>query len=278
MSKLAEKLHSIVVHLALLAGAGLTVLPFVWMVLGSFKSTGELFRSPPPLWPQRWLLQNYIDLFEQTLFVRWYGNSLLVASLQTFAVLFFSSLAGFGFGKYDFRGRDLLFNILIASMIVPFGVILIPLFIMTSRMGLLNNFAMLIVPFMAPAFGIFMMKQFMSSIPSELLDSARIDGAQEIGIYFRIVLPLLRPALGALAVFTFLGAWNSFLWPLVVMRGMSRYTLPVGMSTLVALGTSARTEYGMILAGSTLVSVPVITVFVVMQRQFVAGLTLGSVK
>jgi lactose/L-arabinose transport system permease protein len=144
---------------------------------------------------------------------------------------------------------------------------------------MLDTYAALIMPFMAPACGIFMMKQFMSSIPSELLDAARIDGSSEFGIYWRIVVPLLRPALGALAVFTFLGAWNSFLWPLIILRDIGRYTLPVGLATLQALGGGgAKTEYGMILAGATLVSLPVITLFLLMQRQFIAGLTLGSVK
>ncbi|MDI7277251.1 MAG: carbohydrate ABC transporter permease [Anaerolineae bacterium] len=278
MAKAVERIFAIVVHLLLVIGAAITVLPFLWMILSSFKTTTEIFRFPPALMPDRWILRHYLDLATQTFFPRWYGNSLSVAGISTLAVLFFSSLAGFGFGKYDFRGRELLFNILIASMIIPFGVVLIPLFVMVSKAGMIDKYATLIVPFMAPAFGIFMMKQFMASIPSELLDSARIDGAQEFGIYWRIVLPLLRPALGALTVYTFLGSWNSFLWPLVILRGMAHYTLPVGLATLVGIGAGGKTEYGMLLAGSTLVSLPVVTLFLLMQRQFIAGLTLGSVK
>ncbi len=278
MAKAWRSAFAIVVHALLIIGALITVLPFLWMVLSSFKTTTEIFRYPPALLPDRWIFRHYLDLFRTTLFPRWYGNSLWVATIATLAVLFFSSLAGFGFGKYDFWGREVLFNILIASMIVPFGVVLIPLFVMVSRLGMIDKYATLIVPFMAPAFGIFMMKQFMASIPSELLDSARIDGAQEFGIYWRIVLPLLRPALGALTVYTFLGSWNSFLWPLVIMRSMARYTLPVGLATLIGISSGGKIEYGMLLAGSTLVSLPVVTLFLLMQRQFIAGLTLGSVK
>ncbi len=280
MSRSLERLYSIVVHLLLVAGALVTVLPFVWMVLGSFKITSELFRNPPALLPEKWIFTSYVHLFTETMFARWYGNSLLVAVLETTAVLFFSSLAGFGFAKYEFKGREILFNILIASMIIPFGVTLIPLYVLISKLGLLDKYFTLIFPFMAPAFGIFMMKQFMGNIPSELLDSARIDGSEEFGIYWRIVLPLLRPALGALAIYTFLGSWNSFLWPLIVLRDTSHYTLPVGLATLITLLGSATTkvEYGLILSGSTLVSLPVITLFLLMQKQFIAGLTLGSVK
>ncbi len=280
MTRFLERLYSIVIHLVLIAGALVTVFPFVWMVSGSFKVTSELFSNPPSLLPEKWIVTTYVQLLRETMFVRWYGNSLLVGVLETVAVLFFSSLAGFGFAKYEFQGRDVLFNILIASMIIPFGVILIPLYVLVSKLGLLDKYFTLIFPFMAPAFGIFMMKQFMANIPSELLDSARIDGSQEFGIYWRIVLPLLRPALGALTVYTFLGSWNNFLWPLIVLRDMSHYTLPVGLATLVVLLANAtrKIEYGLILAGSTLVSLPVIMLFLLMQRQFIAGLTLGSVK
>ncbi len=272
------RLGGLIVHILLIIGGIITVIPFVWMVLGSFKTTTDIFGYPPSLLPKQWVFGNYVGLFTETQFANWYGNSISVAAISTLAVLFFSSLAGFGFGKYDFKGREVLFNILIASMIIPFGVILIPLFVMISKAGLIDKYATLIIPFMAPAFGIFMMKQFMASIPSELLDSARIDGCQEFGIYWRIVLPLLRPALGALTVFTFLGSWNSFLWPLVILRSVARYTLPVGLATLQNIGTGGKTEYGMLLGGATLVSLPVITLFLLMQRQFIAGLTLGSVK
>lgn len=278
MSRIWSWTYTVILHVLLITGAVITILPFLWMALGSFKRTTEIFRVPPTLLPDVWNVKNYVDLFTVRPFANWYANSLFVAGALTLLVLFFSSLAGFGFGKYQFPGREILFNILIASMIIPFGTILIPLFVYVNKLGLMDTYAALIIPFMAPAFGIFLMKQFMASIPSELLDSGRIDGASEFGIYFRIVLPLLKPALGALTVFTFLGAWNNYLWPLVVLRDMNRYTLPVGLATLVGLGAGTKTEYGMILAGATLVTIPVVTIFILMQRQFISGLTLGSIK
>jgi ABC-type glycerol-3-phosphate transport system permease component len=265
-------------YLLLMAGAVLTVWPFIWMVLSSFKTTTEVFRYPPVLLPDSWTTVNFVSLFVDIPFPRWYLNSLLVATTQTLAVLFFCSLAGFGFGKYEFKGRVALFSVVVASMIIPFHVIVIPMFVLVSKLGMLNNYATLVLPWMAPAFGIFLMKQFMPTIPSELLDAARIDGAQEFRIYVSVVLPLLRPALGALAIYTFLGAWNGFLWPLVVMRDAAHFTLPVGMATLIGNMGNTRTEYGMILGGATLISLPVITLFILMQRHFTAGLTLGSVK
>ena len=278
MRKVLDGLFVVLVHLLLLAGACITVLPFLWMVLSSFKTTTEVFRYPPMLLPDQWVFTNFDRLFTEILFPKWYLNSVMVSTAQTAAVLFFASLAGFGFGKYEFKGRGVLFGILIASMIIPFHVIVIPMFTVVSALGMLNNYATLVLPWMAPAFGIFMMKQFMAGIPSELLDSARIDGAQEFRIYYNIVLPLLRPGLAALAIYTFLGAWNGFLWPLVVMRDMAHFTLPVGMATLIGNMGQTKTEYGMLLGGSSLISLPVITLFVLLQRQFVAGLTLGSVK
>jgi multiple sugar transport system permease protein len=162
---------------------------------------------------------------------------------------------------------------------IPFGSLLIPLFLEISKMGLVDTYTALVLPFVAPGFGIFMMTQFMSSIPSELLESARIDGASEFGIYFRIVLPLLKPALGALTIFQFLQSWNSYLWPVVILRGVNHYTLTVGLATFSQdLGAAGKIEYGNILAGATLVCLPVVAVFLAMQRQFVQGLTLGSVK
>jgi ABC-type glycerol-3-phosphate transport system permease component len=266
------------VHLVLMTGAVITVWPFLWMVLSSFKTTTEVFRYPPALLPDSWDPTNFVRLFTEIRFPTWYANSLLVSTAQTLAVLFFASLAGFAFGKYDFKGSQILFSVVIASMIIPFHVIVIPMFVVVSKLGMLNQFPTLVLPWMAPPFGIFLMKQFMSSIPSELLDSARIDGAQEFRIYTSIVLPLLRPALGALAIYTFLGAWNGFLWPLVVMRDTDHFTLPVGMATLIGNMGNTRTEYGMLLGGASLISLPVIALFILMQKQFTAGLTLGSVK
>ena len=218
----------------IIVGALFTVLPFAWMLLSSFKSTEEIFRYPPRWLPNTWRLATYQALITERPFGRWYLNSVTLASVTTLAVLFFSSLAGFGFAKYRFRGRVALFAVLIGSTMIPFQLIMIPLFLLISRLGLVNSYAALVVPFMAPAFGIFFMKQFMGHIPNELLDAARIDGSSEFGIYWRVVVPLLKPAFATLAITTFLGAWNSFIWPLIVLRDIQDMTLTVGLATLLA--------------------------------------------
>lgn len=265
-------------------GALLTIAPFIWMVLASFKQTSEMFRYPPKLLPDNLDFSNYQQLIFKRPFLPWYSNSVFLALVSVLTVTFFCSMAGFGFAKYQFRGRSALFGILLSSTMIPLQLILIPLFIFITRLGWVDSYPALIVPFMAPAFGIFLMKQFMSGIPNDLLDAARIDGNSEFGVFFRVVLPLLRPAFAVLALTTFLGSWNSFLWPLVVLRTEAKLTLPVGLAALNALGGgtagggSQETKFGIIMAAATLVALPVMLIFLGLQKQFIAGLTVGSVK
>lgn len=275
---LARIVRNIPLYLFALLGAGLTILPFVWMILSSLKNNAEIFRYPPSFLPEVFYISNYAKLIEMWPFGMWYVNSILVSAVGTIAVLFFSSLAGFGFAKYEFKGRGVLFGILIASTMIPFQLILIPLFIQVSRLGMTNTYAGLILPFMAPALGIFLMKQFMSAIPNELLDSARIDGCSEFGIYWNIIVPLIRPAMGTLAIITFLGSWNSFTWPLVILRSDAMMTLPIGLARMTENVPGKTRDFGVIMAAASLVSVPVIAVFMAMQRQFISGLLSGSVK
>jgi len=263
-------------HLLLIMGSAVMLVPFLWTISSSFKDVSDIFNFPPTLWPASPVLSNYTDLFSKAPFVRWYLNSIGVAVVSTALAVFFSALAGFGFAKYDFRGRTLLFKVLIGTLIVPGQLVLIPLFIMMSKIGWMDSYAALIVPGMAPAFGIFLMRQFMiNSVPSEILDAGRIDGSSEFGLFFRLVLPLARPAIGALTIFTFLGSWNSFIWPLIILRSADKYTLPIGLQNLLGLYNQ---EYGMIMAAAFLVALPIIVLFMLMQRQFIAGLTVGSVK
>lgn len=266
-------LYSIVV-----LGACLTLFPFLWMLLSSFKTSSEIFSYPPSILPQFWRFDNYTRLFIERPFGIWYINSILIAAVSTAAVLFFSSLAGFAFAKYDFKGRGVMFAILLGSTMIPFQLILIPLFIEVSRFGMIDSYAGLIMPFMAPALGIFLMKQFIGAIPDELIQAARIDGATEFGIYWSIVVPLLRPALGTLGIITFLGSWNSFVWPLVILRSEAMMTLPIGLRALTENVPGKGRDYGMIMAAASMVSIPVIAVFMAMQRQFISGLLSGAVK
>lgn len=279
MVKRNRLFNQIILNLLVAVGGIFFLLPFLWMFSASFKTTQEIFSYPPTLIPEAFVLDNYWRLLNNWPFLRWYLNSFVVASLTTLTVLFFSSLAGFGFAKYRFRGQTWLFLLLLGSSMIPFPILLVPLFILVANLGWVNSLAALIIPFMAPAIGIFLMRQFISYIPSELIDAARIDGASDFRIYWQVILPLVRPGLATLAILTFLGSWNNFLWPLVVLRSADGMTLPVGMAAMltgVAAGTAP--PYGPAMAASTLVSIPIILVFLALQRHYIAGLTLGGVK
>jgi ABC-type glycerol-3-phosphate transport system permease component len=275
---LSRQIAVIFLHLVVLTGAMITVTPLAWMIYSSFKTTGEIFRYPPWLPPETWSFNNYTSLFNGWAFETWYSNSVSYAVIQTVLTLFFCSLAGFAFAKYTFRGKNLLFALLISSTLIPFQLILIPLFIQISRIGWVNTPYAMIVPWVAPAFGIFLMRQFSLYIPSELMEAARMDGASEFLIYWQIVLPLLQPGLIALGIFTFLSSWNSYLWPLMVLRGSESMVLTVGVASMQAQAAGSATPFGEIMAASTLMSIPVIFVFTALQRFFVEGLTAGALK
>lgn len=272
-------LKALLLNIVVAIGGIIMVTPLVWMISASFKPLNEIYAYPPTIIPAAFTTANYSRLLADWPFLSWYGNSLIVAVALTAAVLFFTSLAGFAFAKYNFRGSKLLFVLLLGSTMIPFQLILVPLFIFMSQLSWTNSYWCLIVPFMAPAVGIFLMRQFLLSIPSELIEAARIDGASEFGIYWRVILPLARPALAAQGVLTFLGAWNSFLWPLAVLHSQTAMTLPVGMAAMVGGVTAGREPpIGASMAAATLVTIPVIIIFVAVQKQYIAGLTAASVK
>ena len=218
---------------------------------------------------------NYRNLWKTVPYNRYFINSIFIATASTLLTLFFCSLGGYAFAKYQFRGQKILFGILLASMMVPFQVLLVPLFGLMYDIGWLNSYKAIIIPFSVGAFGVFLMRQFIVTIPSELLDAARIDGCSEFGIYYRIVLPIIKPALGALTIYSFLGSWNGYLWPLIILRDEVKYTLPIGLANLVGI---YRQDYGMLMAGTLLSLMPIVILFLAMQREFVQGITLGSVK
>lgn len=274
-----RRFETILLNVLVAIGGIIVAIPLVWMISSSFKPISEIYAFPPTLIPETFTTRNYDRLLSDWPFWNWYGNSLVIAIISTLTVLFFTSLAGFGFAKYRFKGSRLLFIVLLASTMIPFQLILVPLYILMSKLSWSNSYMSLIIPFMAPALGIFLMRQFMISIPSELIEAARIDGASEFGIYWRVMLPLARPALAAQAVLTFLGSWNSFLWPLSVLRNRDFMTLPVGMSTMVgSVSAGSEPAIGATMAAATLVSIPVIIVFISVQKQYIAGLTAAGVK
>lgn len=221
------------------------------------------------------LTSNYRNLWKTVPYNRYFINSVFIATASTLLTLFFCSLGGYAFAKYQFRGQKILFGILLASMMVPFQVLLVPLFGLMYDIGWLNSYRAIIIPFSVGAFGVFLMRQFIVTIPSELIDAARIDGCSEFGIYYRIVLPIIKPALGALTIYSFLGSWNGYLWPLIILRDEAKYTLPIGLANLVGI---YRQDYGMLMAGTLLSLMPIVILFLAMQREFVQGITLGSVK
>ncbi|GAB4004717.1 carbohydrate ABC transporter permease [Glycomyces albus] len=263
-------------YATLFALVAIFLAPLVWALSSSLKDRSEIFSFPPRLWPEPATLDNYANLLAGQPFWNWMLMSTGVALVSTVAVVFLCSLAGFGFAKYEFKGKRVLFDIMFSSLAIPFAVIVVPLFILVAKLGLAHPLFALIVPWVAPAFGIFMMRQYTEqSIPDEILDAARIDGCSEFRIYWTVVLPLLRPALGALAVWSFLTAYNNLLWPLVIVSEPEYYTIPLGLQALFA---AEGRQYDLVLAGSILSAIPAIAVFILLRKQLVSGLTAGAVK
>jgi len=250
--------------------------PFYYMLVMSTQRSAEILNVPPPLFFGSSLVQNYNELLLALPFWSAMWNSFAVAAIHTLLVLFFCSLGGYGFAKFRFPGRTGLFGFLLATLMVPGFVGLIPSFVIMARLGWLDSWNPLIIPGIANAFGIFWMRQYIdSAIPNDLMDAARIDGSHEFGVYFKIVLPVIMPALAALAILTFMGKWNDFQWPLLILKNEENYTLPVALSTLRSLRGN---EIGVQVLGSTMAIVPILIVFVASSRQFIAGITAGAVK
>lgn len=253
----------------------LTLAPLLWMVSASFMRTGEASALPPPLLPAAPTGEHYVALFARLNLLRNFGNSLLIASAVTLASVFFNAMAGYAFAKLRFAGRDRLFQLLLAGMVVPAQVGMLPLFVMVQKMGLVNSLWGVMIPGLASIFGIFMIRQYTLSIPDELLDAARIDGASELQIFRTVVLPLLKPILVTWATFSFLSSWNDFLWPLIVLTDQSRFTLPVALASLVGEHVL---DTELMMAGSVITVLPVLLLFLTFQRAYIQGVTMGSVK
>lgn len=272
---MGRRLRAVLLNLLLAAVTFATLVPLLWMVSVSFMPAGESLTLPPPLLPRAPTVANYRDLFSRLALGRALANSTLIASLATLCSLLFNSLAGYAFAKLRFPGRERLFAALLALLVVPAQVGMLPLFLLLRGLHLVNTVWGVVIPSMAGVFGIFMVRQFAQSIPDELLDAARVDGASEWRIYRSIVLPLLRPILVTLGVFTFMGVWNDFMWPLIVLTDDHLYTLPVALANL--LGEHAQ-DTELMMAGAVLTVVPVMVLFAVLQRYYIAGITAGGVK
>lgn len=268
-------MKKLILHIVLIFIAVITLIPFVWMISASFMFDGHASVFPPRFIPDQFTLIQYTRLFERLSIARNFINSLTLSILVTLISLTFNSMAGYAFAKYKFKGKDKLFNLLISSMIIPAQVTMLPLFLMLKWIGFINTYMAIIIPGLANIFGIFLIRQYCISIPDSLIEAARIDGANDFLIYRKIILPLLTPVLATLAIFTFLGTWNDFLWPLIVMTDDSMYTLPVALANLMLEHTK---DPELMMAGSVVTILPVIIVFLALQKYYMKGIMMGSVK
>lgn len=262
-------------HVVLYGLALLTVAPFLWMVLTSFKPFSEIFAYPPTWWPGEWTFENYVSAFAAAPFERFYLNSLFVALTVTLGQLVTCSLAAYAFARLEFRGRDVLFYIFLGTMMIPVHVTMIPSFMILHELGWINSYAALIVPGLASAFGTFLLRQFFLTIPRELEEAAFIDGCTRWGVLWRVILPLSRPALATLAIFTFMGVFNDFIWALVVINSQEMYTVQLG---LAIFRDRYSTEWGSLMAGSVVATLPILVVFFFAQKYFIRGITLSGLK
>jgi multiple sugar transport system permease protein len=272
---IGSQAERLLLHGLLVAGVVLTLAPLLWMLSASLMPPGEASVYPPRLVPSAVTLEHYVDLFSRLNLARYFLNSLVIASAITLLSLLINSMAGYAFAKLRFAGRDRIFRALLSALVVPAQVAMLPLFLMLKQIGLINTWWGVIVPGMASIFGIFLIRQYALSIPDSLLEAARIDGASEFKIYWLVILPICRPILVTLAIFTFMGAWNDFMWPLIVLTDEAMYTLPVALANL--LGEHVQ-DTELMMAGSVLTILPVMLLFIFVQRAYIEGITAGSLK
>jgi putative chitobiose transport system permease protein len=252
------------------------LLPLLWLLSTALKSAGEdIFGFPPQLLPSQPTLDNFIQVWQQNPFGQYFLNSTVVALLTVGLNLLFCALAAYPLARMRFAGRELLFGLIVATILIPFQVVMIPLYILVVKLGLRNTTFGLVFPYLASAFGIFLLRQAFLGVPKELEESARIDGCSELGIWWHVMIPAVKPALITLAIFVFIGAWSDFLWPLIILDEPSRYTLPLGVATL-ASGFSL--DWRLVAAGSVLSILPVLAVFLVLQRYIVPSDAASGVK
>jgi multiple sugar transport system permease protein len=267
---------NVVTHAVLVVFAAVALGGLIWMFLASLKSASEIIRMPPTFLPESPSVANFGLVLSEHAFGRYFLNSVVVAGPVVTLVLFTSSIVGFVFAKYQFPGKEVVFTAILGTMMIPAAVTLLPLFRLVSEFGWADTYQALILPVAVSAFGIFLMRQFIEDMPDELIDAGRIDGASDWWIYMRVILPLSTSALSALAIFTFLANWDSYLWPLVIIYEPTMRTLPVGLTYL--MGWSTRPRYDLFLTGATITVIPVIVFYSIFQRQFVRGVALTGLK
>ncbi|MCM3785481.1 carbohydrate ABC transporter permease [Neobacillus mesonae] len=270
------RLKSIGLYVGIAIGLMISMFPFYWLIVMSTRTTTDIYSFPPKLWFGGEFWNNISRVMEQIDFLGAFINTLFVSTVVTVLVLFFDSLAGFAFAKFDFPGKKWLFVLLLATMMVPSQLSLVPSFVIMAELGWVGSYKALIIPGMVNAFGIFWIRQYAEgSIPKELLDAGRMDGAGFFRLYFNVALPILRPAFAFLGAFTFIGVWNDYLWPLIVLTDERKYTLQIALSQLNGL---YNTDYAMIIAGTLLAIIPLIILFLFISKQFISDIAAGAIK
>jgi len=260
----------------LIVGSVVFLFPFFWMISASFKTPSELLGSAQNLLPSSFTLENYKTAFTAVQLVTNIMNSVKISGGYTLLALFFTSLGGFAFAKFKFPGRDALFDIMLGTMMIPTVVGIVPSFIIMKKLNWVNTFYSVIIPGTAHAFGIFFMRQIIKDIPDELLDAAKIDGASDFMIYRKVILPIITPALITLAIMDFIGTWNDYLWPLIMLRSLDKYTILLAITAFPA--PTFRTPWGAVMAASTISVLPLVVLFIFFQKRIISGITVGSIK
>ncbi|PCI37624.1 MAG: ABC transporter permease [Elusimicrobia bacterium] len=255
--------------------AALTLGPFLWSLSASFKTVEAVSAWPPTLIPRPFTLENYTYLLEKLPFLRWMFNSLVIAGIVTVANVFLNAMAGYALARLRFPGRKVLFWIIIGTMMIPGQVVIIPVFILLSKLGWIDSYAALTIPFLTSAFGVFMYRQFFLGVPKSLEEAAMLDGMGPFQTFFRIILPLAKPVMAAQAIFMFLGSWNGFMWPAMLLSTPAMYTLPVGLSSFQG---QYYTLWNLVMAGTMFVTAPVVVVFIIFQRYFIQGVSTTGIK
>lgn len=275
MRRSGSRLVNLLLYVPLTAAALLALLPLYWLLTGSVKPPETLMAMPPHFVPHGFTTEHFRRLFTLAPAGAWLMNSLLIASISTVVNVVLCGMAGYGFAKMRFPARSVLFWACLGTMMVPMQVTVVPLFLMVRDLGLINTYLGLMLPTLVTAFGIFMMKQFIQTLPDSLIEAARIDGCSEFMIFWRIVFPLTAPAVAVLAILSFTSSWNNFLWPMLATTENDMWTLPVGLGSL---SDNFFADYGLTMAGAALAAIPMIVLFLTLQRYFLRGLTLGGVK
>ena len=266
-----------VTYIILIVGSIIMAMPFLWMVASSFKSIGEIWTFPPVFLPKKFLWHNYVDAWKALPFNRFFFNTVFVTVIVTVGQLFTCSLGGFAFARLNFPGRNKLFIGYLATLMIPFPVIMIPLFITMKYLGWVDSLKALTIPYLFSAWGTFLMRQFMLAIPKDLEDAAKIEGCSFWGLYWRIIMPLCKPVLATLGIFTFMGTWNEFLWPLIMINTIPKKTLPLGL-VMFQTRVAAETPWNLIMAAACFTILPILMLFIIGQKYYVKGIVTTGMK